>query len=46
MAQTNQVNYWNNPGNVPPPSKPEDSNFCKMFYRMKVNITILSMYQN
>ena len=31
-----------NPNNVPPPSKPEDSIFCKTnkFYWMKVNITI------
>jgi len=30
------------PGNVPPPSKPEDSFFCKTVnsYGMKVNITI------
>jgi len=30
------------PGNVPPPSKPEDSIFCKTVnsYGMKVNITI------
>ena len=30
------------PGNVPPPSKPEDSIFCKTnkSYGMKVNITI------
>ena len=35
-------------GNVPPPSKSEDSSFCKTnkTHGMKVNITILSMYQN
>jgi len=34
--------YRQYPGNVPPPSKPEDSIFCKTvnFYGMKVNITI------
>jgi len=39
---------WHNPGNVPSPSKPEDSIFFKInkSYEMKVNRTILSMYQN
>ena len=34
--------HWHNPGNVPPPSIPEDSIFCKTnkAYGMKVNITI------
>jgi len=34
--------FWHNPGNVPPPSKPEDSIICKTnkSYGMKVNITI------
>ena len=42
-----KLKQWHNPGNVPPPSKPEDSVFCKTYktHRMKVNITILSLYQ-
>ena len=38
--------FGHNPGNVPPPSKPEDSIFCKTIksYGMNVNITILLMY--
>jgi len=33
---------WHNPGNVQPPSKPEDSIICNTnkSYGMKVNITI------
>ena len=36
------LKYGQYPGNVPPPSKPEDSIFCKTVnsYGMKVNITI------
>jgi len=41
-----RTNNWHNPGNVPSPSKSEDSLFCKTnkTNRMKINmITIVSM---
>ena len=39
---------WHNPGNILSPSTTVDSIFYKIneFYRINVNITMLSMYQN
>ena len=41
-------NLGHNLGNVPPPSKPEDSIICKTnkSYGMKVNITIYNQCNN
>ena len=44
----NNKKMGHNPGNIPSPSKQEDSIFCKTnkSYWMKINITILSTYKN